>query len=75
MSDEEDVARSHDPAMQSLIGKQLRSLYDSVLLEPIPDRLVELLIKLDDVTGANGDDKDAADGAKPAGGGESADDQ
>ncbi|UOM34498.1 NepR family anti-sigma factor [Acuticoccus sp. I52.16.1] len=37
--------------MQSLIGKQLRSLYDSVLVEPIPDKLVELLLKLDEVGG------------------------
>lgn len=36
--------------MQSLIGKQLRTLYDSVLVEPIPDKLVELLMKLDEVT-------------------------
>ncbi len=35
--------------MQSLIGKQLRNLYDSVLVEPIPDKLVELLLKLDDI--------------------------
>jgi hypothetical protein len=35
--------------MQDLIGKQLRQLYDSVLVEPIPDRIVELLMKLDDV--------------------------
>ncbi len=36
--------------MQSLIGKQLRTLYDSVLVEPIPDKFVELLMKLDDVS-------------------------
>ena len=36
--------------MQGLIGKQLRTLYESVLVEPIPDKIVELLIKLDDVT-------------------------
>ncbi len=36
--------------MQSLIGKQLRNLYDTVLVEPIPDKLVELLLKLDDAT-------------------------
>lgn len=39
-----------DEAMQALIGKQLRTLYDSVLVEPIPDKIVELLIKLDDLT-------------------------
>lgn len=49
----DDKTNGDDP-MQSLIGKQLRSLYDSVLVEPIPDRLVELLLKLDDVSGNEG---------------------
>ena len=38
-----------DNAMQDMIGQQLRSLYASVLEEPIPDRIVELLVKLDKV--------------------------
>ncbi len=42
--------------MQSLIGKQLRTLYDSVLVEPIPDKLVELLMKLDQVSADKSDD-------------------
>ena len=47
MSDEKWTETPQDDAMQSLIGKQLRTLYDSVLVEPIPDKLVELLMKLD----------------------------
>ncbi|MCF3933204.1 hypothetical protein L1787_07235 [Acuticoccus sp. M5D2P5] len=53
-----------DDVMQTMIGKQLRSLYDSVLVEPIPDKLVELLVKLDDVT---------SEGASPADAGKNAD--
>ena len=41
--------KSEDDPLQSLIGKQLRTLYDSVLAEPIPDKFVELLTQLDDV--------------------------
>jgi hypothetical protein len=54
--------------MQDLIGQQLRQLYDSVLVEPIPDRIVELLMKLDEVSPSQGDqtapsaDGDGADG-------------
>jgi len=50
MSDDKWTGTPQDDAMQSLIGKQLRTLYDSVLVEPIPDKLVELLMKLDEVT-------------------------
>lgn len=39
----DDVLRADDP----LIG-QLKSLYDDVAAEPLPDRLLELLAKLDD---------------------------
>ena len=47
---DEDEEFNHDgDEIQSLIGEQLRAMYDSVLSEPIPDRLVELIIKLDDV--------------------------
>ena len=37
-----------DPRFQAEIGKQLRALYDDVVNEPIPDRFVELLNRLDD---------------------------
>jgi hypothetical protein len=31
------------PDLQAHIGRQLRSMYDEVLKEPVPDRLRELL--------------------------------
>lgn len=46
--------------MQAMIGKQLRSLYESVLDEPLPDKIMDLLVKLDDVPApspSNGHDK------------------
>jgi hypothetical protein len=54
MSMAEKSGRSGPPdeAMQALIGKQLRTLYDSVLVEAIPDKIVELLLKLDDLDSA-----------------------
>ena len=36
-----------DSLLHSAIGEQLRSMYDSVLSEPIPQRLIELLEELD----------------------------
>ncbi|WP_108660252.1 NepR family anti-sigma factor [Acuticoccus kandeliae] len=70
MSEEDRWNSPEDDVMQTMIGKQLRSLYDSVLVEPIPDKIVELLVKLDDVTGANGLQSAKADMASD---GESAD--
>jgi hypothetical protein len=35
------------PDLQQHIGRQLRSLYDEVLKEPVPDRLRDLLLKLE----------------------------
>jgi hypothetical protein len=35
------------PDLQAYIGRQLRSLYDEVLSEPMPDRLCELLQRLE----------------------------
>ena len=40
-----------DDRLQAHIGGQLKSMYDSYLNAPIPDRLVELLEKLDEVSG------------------------
>jgi hypothetical protein len=34
------------PELQAHIGRQLRSLYDAVLKEPVPDRLHDLLQRL-----------------------------
>lgn len=48
--------RPRDPmevGMQAAIGDQLRSMYESVLSEPIPERLVELLEKLDQASQNN----------------------
>ncbi|MEJ8570040.1 NepR family anti-sigma factor [Microbaculum marinum] len=39
-----------DERLQAHIGTQLKSMYDSFLTEPIPDRLVELLQELDRVS-------------------------
>lgn len=49
MAEMDDQNPDGDDAIQSLIGRQLRSLYDSVLNEPIPDSIVSLLLQLDDV--------------------------
>jgi hypothetical protein len=35
------------PDLQAHIGRQLRSLYDEVLKEPVPDRLRDLLQQLE----------------------------
>ena len=43
-------AAALDERLQAHIGVQLKSMYDSYLNEPIPDRLVELLEKLDQVS-------------------------
>lgn len=51
MANKSGAGAPSEQAMQALIGKELRTLYDSVLVEPIPDKIVELLIKLDDLTG------------------------
>ena len=35
-------------AIQAEIGKKMRDMYDDLLQQPIPDRFVELLKKLDE---------------------------
>lgn len=35
------------PAADRFIGDQLKAIYDSVVAEPIPDRLLQLLDRLD----------------------------
>jgi len=50
-----DVSGGIDEHLQAHIGSQLKSMYDSYLNEPIPDRLVELLEKLDEVSREGGD--------------------
>jgi len=40
-----------DPRLQAFIGEQLRLYYVDLLREPVPDRLIALLDKLDAVGG------------------------
>ncbi len=42
-----------DPQLQALIGEQLRLYYVDLLREPVPDRLVALLDKLQAVEGGH----------------------
>lgn len=41
-------AASLSPDSQAFIGLKLRELYDDVLAEPVPDRLMQLLDQLGD---------------------------
>lgn len=36
-----------DPQLDAIIGARLRSYYDTLLSEPVPDRILELLSQLD----------------------------
>jgi hypothetical protein len=36
-----------DPRIQSEIGKRLRAIYDDVINEPVPNKFMELLEKLE----------------------------
>lgn len=45
-----------DAEVHAQIGRQLRSIYDSVVSQPVPDRFLELLNQLDNKTG--GEQKD-----------------
>ena len=40
--------RSTDGSVERAIGSRLRAYYDEVAREPVPDRFLELLKKLDD---------------------------
>jgi hypothetical protein len=40
--------RSMDGSVERAIGSRLRAYYDEVAREPVPDRFVELLQKLDE---------------------------
>jgi hypothetical protein len=37
-----------DPTIQAHIGRKLRAVYDEVAAAPVPDRIVELLTKLEE---------------------------
>jgi hypothetical protein len=41
-----------DRQIQAKIGQQLRSMYDDVVDQGVPDRFADLLKKLDDAQGA-----------------------
>jgi hypothetical protein len=49
VSDGDDAALPPklDRQVQARIGEQLRSMYDDLLRQPVPDRFSELLSKLD----------------------------
>lgn len=48
MSDDSRGKEEDDP-LQDVIGTQLKVMYESVLTEPIPERIVALLTKLDQI--------------------------
>ena len=39
---------AEDPKADQYIADQLKAMYDAVVVEPIPDRLLQLLDRLDD---------------------------
>ncbi len=41
-------ARRDNAAIQAILGDRLRNHYDAVAREPVPDRFLELLRRLDD---------------------------
>lgn len=41
------VSKRDEAAIQAILGDRLRSYYDDVAREPIPDRFMDLLNKLD----------------------------
>jgi len=42
-----NASKPLDPQLDALIGAKLRSYYDALVNEPVPDRIVELLIQLE----------------------------
>jgi len=40
-------ARAPTPAVEQLISRQLRAIYDEVVSEPVPDKIVQLLAELE----------------------------
>ena len=43
------LARAAAEKADQYIGVQLKAMYDAVTVEPVPDRLLQLLDRLDDV--------------------------
>lgn len=53
-----------DAHLQAHIGSQLKSMYDSYLNAPVPDRIVELLEQLDEVSRGSGAPRDGKAGSR-----------
>lgn len=49
-----------DPLVQSHIGRRLRSIFDEVASQPVPDRFLELLDQLESGGPAQSGDNEAA---------------
>ena len=43
----EDTSADHSRAIQGLLGRQIRTMYDSVVREGVPDQFADLLRELD----------------------------
>ncbi len=43
--------KKRNPNVKDHIGRQLRALYDEVANQPVPDRFMELLNRLDEKSG------------------------
>lgn len=45
---DEPVAKKRAPDVKDHIGRQLRALYDEVANQPVPDRFLDLIARLDE---------------------------
>jgi hypothetical protein len=68
--DQEDRGARLSADAQSIIGRKLKAMYDEVVKEPVPDRFLDLLARLDggspgagSIGGASGEAAGAADEA------------
>jgi len=62
MDEDEEHNGADGDEIQSVIGQQLRTMYNNILSEPIPDSIVKLLVELDDVQlDKKGGSKDASE--------------
>ena len=52
-----NVAPAQENHAPEAIGRRLRDLYDDVVNEPVPDDFMDLLAKLDDTAGDDGDEQ------------------
>lgn len=64
--DAQASAMGAEREMQALIGQRLRARYAAVLAEPVPDKLLDLLEKLDRTSGdEDGDRSSSGEGGSP----------